>query len=133
MKTLVVLAVLAVIGGTTAFLVHQNGGWAALTGKSWAISYEVTTEPAADTPMQVEYLQNADRYKKESPHVISKASTLPFKAEVIINAGEKAGVSATPNGNQVLTCRILLDDEKVLATVTGAPGQKVDCETTTGS
>jgi hypothetical protein len=134
MKTLVVvLGVLAVLGGGTVFLVQQFGGWNTLVGKAWAITYEVTTEPAADAPMQVEYLENPDRYKKESPHVISKAAPVPFTSEVVINAGEKAEISATPNGDQVLTCRILLDGEKVLASRTAAAGQKVTCETVTGT
>ena len=133
MKTLVVLGVLAIIGAGTAVLIHQFGGWTTLTGKAWAITYEVTTEPAADTPMRIEYLDNPDRYKKESPQVVTKAVTIPFKEEVVINAGEKAEVSATPNGDQVLTCRILLDGEKVLASATAAPGQKVTCETVTAS
>lgn len=134
MKTLVVvLGVLAVIGGGTVLLVQQFGGWNTLIGKGWAITYEVTTQPAADAPMQIEYLENPDRYKKESPHVITKAVAVPFQSEVVINAGEKAEITATPSGDQVLTCRILLDNEKVLASATAAPGQKVSCATVTGT
>ena len=134
MKTLVVgLGVLAVIAGGTVFLVQQFGGWNTLVGKAWAVTYEVTTEPAADVPMRIEYLENPDRYRKESPHVISKATTVPFQYEAVINAGEKAEVSATPAGNQVLTCRILLDGLKVLTSATAKPGEKVTCETVTAS
>ncbi|RAS70231.1 hypothetical protein C8D87_101531 [Lentzea atacamensis] len=131
MKTLVVLGVLAVIGTTTVVLVNQFGGWNTLMGKAWAITYEVTTEPAADGPVQLRYLENPDRYKKQPPKVVTKAAPVPFTHEVVVNAGEKAEISATPNGDQVLTCRILLDGEKVLASATGARGQKVTCETTT--
>jgi hypothetical protein len=134
MKTLVVvLAVLAVLGGGTVFLVQRSGGWNTLIGKAWAITYEVTTEPAADTPMQLEYLENPDRYRKQPPHAVSKAAELPFTAEVVINAGEKAEITAAPNADQVLTCRILLDGEKVLASATAPRGQKVTCSTVTGS
>lgn len=132
-KTLVVLGVLAVIGAGTVVLVNQFGGWNTLVGKAWAITYEVTTEPAAGSPMQVEYLENPDRYKKQTPQAVTRAVPVPFTHEVVINAGEKAGVNATPNADQVLSCRILLDGVKVLAQATAAPGQKVTCETVTGS
>ena len=133
MKTLVVvLGVLAVIGGGTIFLL-QKYGWNTLTGKAWAVTYEVTTQPAADQPMQIEYLENPDRYKKEAPHVISKAATVPFQYESVINAGEKAKVTATPSADQALTCRILLDGVKVLTSATAKPGEKVTCETVTAS
>lgn len=133
-KTLaIVLGVLVVIGGGTVVLVQQFGGWNTLVGKAWAITYEVTAEPATATPMQVEYLSNTDRYKKQQPHVVTKAVPIPFTEEVVINAGEKAEIIATPNGDQVLTCRILLDGEKVLASSTSAPGQKVTCTTITAS
>ncbi|GGU18275.1 hypothetical protein [Lentzea flava] len=131
MKTLVVLAVLAVIGTGTVVLVNHFGGWNTLIGKAWAITYEVTTEPAADGPVRIEYLENPDRYKKQTPQTVTKAVPVPFTHEVVINAGEKAGVTASPNGDQVASCRILLDGEKVLASAKAAPGQKVTCETVT--
>ncbi|WP_052684947.1 hypothetical protein [Lentzea aerocolonigenes] len=134
MKTLaVVLGVLVVLGGGTVVLVNQFGGWNTLIGKAWAITYEVTTQPAAAAPVQVEFTENPDRNKKESPHVISKAAAAPFTSEVIINAGEKAEITATPGGDQVLTCRILLDGVKELASATAAPGQKVSCTTVTST
>lgn len=134
MKTLaVVLGVLVVLGGGTVVLVDQFGGWNTLIGKAWAITYEVTTQPAAATPVQVEYTQNPDRNKKESPHVVSKSAAVPFTSEVIINYGEKAEITATPGGDQVLTCRILLDGVKELASATAAPGQKVSCTAVTAT
>ncbi|MDT7782313.1 MAG: hypothetical protein QOF58_732 [Pseudonocardiales bacterium] len=135
MKTLaVVLGVLVILGGGTVVLVNQFGGWNTLIGKAWAITYEVTAQPAAGTPVQVEYTENPDRNKKESPHVVSKAvAPVPFTTEVIINAGEKAEITATPGDGQALTCRILLDGVKVLASATAAPGQKVSCTTVTGT
>ncbi len=129
-KTLVVLAVLAVIGAGTVVLVQQNGGWTTLTGKAWAITYEVTAQPA-ETAVDVTYLESPDRYRKEPPRSASLTAPLPWRHEVVINAGEKAQVSATPKGDQVLTCRVLLDDVKVLASATAAPGQPVNCETVT--
>ena len=131
MKTLIVLAVLAVIGGGTAFLVHEKGGWNTLTGKAWAITYQVKSQPA-DTAVDVTYAENPDRYRKETPQSVTIGKPLPWQYEVVINAGEKAQVSATPKGDQVLTCRILLDGIKELATATAKPGQKVTCEAVTG-
>ncbi|MET8762625.1 hypothetical protein [Lentzea sp. NPDC004782] len=134
MKTfVVVLGVLAVIGGGTVVLVQQFGGWNMLVGKAWAITYEVTTEPAVAGPVQIEYLVNPDRYKKQAPQALSRAAIIPFRLEAVINAGEKAEIIATPIGNEVLTCRILLDGEKVLASATAAPGRKVTCTTITAS
>jgi hypothetical protein len=130
MKTLVVLAVLAVIGGGTVFLVHQFGGWTTLTGKAWAITYEVTAQPA-DTAVDVTYTESPDRYRKETPRSVTVSKPLPWQLEVVINAGEKAQVTATPKGDQVLRCRILLDGVKELATATARPGQKVACEAVT--
>lgn len=126
---------LVAIGAGTVVLVNHFGGWNTLVGKAWAITYEVTTEPAADVPMQIRYLENPDRYsyRKQTPQAVTRAVPVPFQSEVVINAGQKAEISATPAGDQVLTCRILLDGEKVLASATAARGQKVTCETVTGS
>lgn len=130
MKTLIVLAVLTVIGAGTVFLVNQFGGWTTLTGKAWAITYEVTAQPA-ETLVDVTYSESPNRNRKETPRSVSVSKPLPWTFEVVINAGEKAQVSATPKGDQVLTCRILLDGIKELATSTAAPGQKVSCEAVT--
>lgn len=130
MKTLIVLAVLAVIGGGTVFLVHQKGGWNTLVGKAWAITYEVKAQPA-DTVVDVTYTESADRYRKETPQTATTSKPLPWQYEAVINAGEKARVTATPKGDQVLTCRILLDGVKELAASTAKPGQQVTCEAVT--
>ncbi|MGI5498730.1 hypothetical protein [Lentzea sp. CA-135723] len=133
MKTLlVVLAVLAVVGGGTVALVNHLGGWNTLIGKSWAITYEVSAQPA-DTLADVTYAESPDRNRKETPRTVSEDAPLPWTTEVIINAGEKAHVAGTPKGDQVLTCRILLDGVKELATATGQPGQEVGCEAVTST
>ncbi|WP_434444990.1 hypothetical protein [Lentzea sp. E54] len=132
MKTLVVLVVLAVLGAGTVFLVNQFGGWTTLIGKAWAITYEVTSQPA-ETAVDVTYAESPNTNRKETPRSVTISRPLPWTFEVVINAGEKAQVSATPKGDQVLTCRILLDGIKELATATGQPGQKVDCEAVTAT
>lgn len=133
MKTLlVVVAVLAVVGGGTVALVNHLGGWTTLTGKAWAITYELSAEPA-QTLVDLTYAKSPDRNRKETPQTVTAENPLPWTVEVIINAGEKAQVSATPKGDQVLSCRILLDGVKELASATGQPGQPVSCETVTAA
>ncbi|MFD4637938.1 MmpS family transport accessory protein [Lentzea sp. NPDC058436] len=130
--TLIVLAVLAVLGGGTVALVNHFGGWTTLTGKAWAITYEVSAEPA-QTLVDLTYAESPNRNRKETPQTVRAENPLPWTVEVIVNAGEKAQVSATPKGDQVLTCRILLDGVKELAAATGKPGQMVNCETVTAT
>ncbi|MEU3646054.1 hypothetical protein AB0E59_21905 [Lentzea sp. NPDC034063] len=130
--TLIVLVVLTVIGTGTVVLVNHFGGWNTLVGKAWAITYEVESQPA-ETAVDVTFAQSPTRYRKETPQSATVSTALPWKFEVVVNAGEKAQVSATPRGDQVLSCRILLDGMKELATVTGRPGEKVTCETVTAS
>ncbi|MFI6095872.1 hypothetical protein ACIA8G_09990 [Lentzea sp. NPDC051213] len=132
MKTLVVIGVFILVSAGTAFVVvQQGGGWNTLVGKAWAITYEVTAQAGTQQQTQVQYAENPDRYKKRTPESISLSTPLPFKTEVVINAGEKAQVLATPSGGETLSCRILLDGEKVLASATAAPGQEVRCEAVT--
>ncbi|WP_090063342.1 hypothetical protein [Lentzea flaviverrucosa] len=133
MKTLVVvLAVLALVGGGTVLLVHHHGGWTTLTGKAWAITYEVSAQPA-ETLVEVTYSESATRYRKETPRLVTTEKPLPWTFEVVINAGERAQVSATPKARQVLTCRILLDGVEELTSATGQPGETVSCDSVTGT
>lgn len=130
MKTLVVLGVIILVGAVTAVVVQQGGGWSTLTGKAWAITYEVSAQPA-ETAVDVTYTESPDRYRKETPRSVTVSKPLPWQFEVVINAGEKAQVTATPKGDQVLRCRILLDGVKELATATARPGRQVTCEAVT--
>jgi hypothetical protein len=133
MKTfLVVLAVVGVVGGGTVLLVNHLGGWTTLTGKAWAITYEVSAQPA-ETLVEVTYAESPTRYRKETPRTVTTEKPLPWTTEVVINARETARVSATPRGDQVLSCRILLDGIKELAQQTGKPGDTVTCAAVTGS
>lgn len=130
MKTLVVALVLVLIGSTAVYVLNRIG-WAALTGKAWAITYEVTAQSGRRA--DVTYLESPDRYRRDRPSSYEvKAAQLPWSYEAIINSSEKAAVTAKPVGDEVLTCRILLDHTKELTRATAAPGQPVNCETTTG-
>ncbi|SDH53024.1 hypothetical protein SAMN05216553_12637 [Lentzea fradiae] len=130
--TLVVLAVLILLAGGTVALVNHYGGWNALTGKAWAVTYEVSSEPA-QTAVDVTYTESADRFRKEPSQTHSVSAPAPWTYDAVVNAGEKASVTATPKGDQVLSCRILLDGIKDLARKTGLPGREVRCETVTSS
>ncbi|MFI5606991.1 hypothetical protein [Amycolatopsis sp. NPDC051903] len=100
------------------------------TGKSWAISYEVT---GSGTTTGITYSQSVDRYQDDSSdHQLTGPLGLPWKQDVIISAGRDAKVTATPTGDATLSCRILLDGSKVLAKASApAPGKPVTCSKTT--
>ncbi|MFD9697637.1 hypothetical protein [Lentzea sp. NPDC059081] len=131
MKTLlVIVAVVAVVGGGTVVLVNSMGGWSTLIGKAWAITYEVSAQPA-ETSADLSYAESPDRDRYERPRTVTTTNPVPWQVEVVINAGEKAQVTATPRGDQALTCRILLDGVKELTSATAGPGQQVGCEVVT--
>lgn len=126
MKTLAVAGVLILVGAGFAVAVKVFG-WSEIIGKAWAISYEVSAQAGAG-PVKVTYLENPDTFKRDAPSTVSTEVTLPWKVEVVINSGQPAEVVAAPGPDQVLTCRILLDDQKVLASaVSAGPGQPVKC------
>lgn len=105
------------------------------TGKSWAITYEVTTD-GPGTVSAVDYTQSPNRYDHQVKHTDRSGPLgLPWKEEVVVTAGETATVTAEPNRDDTaLSCRVLLDDEKPLAEATApAPGEPVTCGTTTRS
>ncbi|WP_328611482.1 hypothetical protein OG943_20990 [Amycolatopsis sp. NBC_00345] len=103
------------------------------TGKSWAISYELTTE-GSGTVTKLAYNETADRYQDDvAQHDLNGPLGLPWKLDVVVSAGQEAKVTATPSGGAALTCRILLDKTKELAKVTAAAGQPVTCTKKTDS
>lgn len=124
-KTLAVVAALVLVGAGFVFAINRIG-WSEISGKAWAVTYEVTGQgPAA--PVRISYVENPDRYHRDSPKTTSVNGAVPWKMVVVINSGQQAEVSATPTGNEALTCRILLDGEKVWASSTAVPGQPVTC------
>ena len=102
------------------------------TGKSWAITYEVT---GAGTVSSVSYGESGNRYEdKVASHELTGPLGLPWKQDVVVSAGQLASVTATPATAVTLTCRILLDKTKLLATATSpAPGKPATCRHTTDS
>ena len=124
MKTLAVVAALVLVGAGFVFAVHRFG-WSEITGKAWAVTYEVTGQAAG--PVKISYVENRDPRKRDAPQSTSVSGAVPWSAEVVINSGQQAEVTATPVGDGVLSCRILLDGERVWASATAAPGQAVTC------
>jgi hypothetical protein len=123
-KTLAVIAALVLVGA--GFLVAiDRVGWSEISGKAWAVTYEVTGPASA--PVQISYVENPDRYERDAPRTTSVTGTVPWSADVVINSGQQAEVTATPSGNEALSCRVLLDGERVWASSTAAPGQPVTC------
>ena len=105
----------------------------------WAVTYEVTTD--ADSPQEltaVAYDLEADRGKPsevvEKGTATTKAEssgTTALRIESIVAATERASITATPPAGVTATCRILLDDEREIATSTSGPGEPVSCEVDT--
>jgi hypothetical protein len=104
------------------------------TGKSWAITYEVTGN-GAGALSRITYGQSIDRYQDEvAPHELTGPLGLPWKQDVVVSAGRDASVTATPAAAVTLSCRILLDRSKELAKATApGPGKPVTCKHTTAS
>lgn len=104
------------------------------TGKSWAITYEVTGQRDG-TLSHVGYADSPNRYNDEiKQQAVDGPVGVPWKEDVVVTAGQQAQLTATPSGDLTLTCRILLDGVKELAKATApGPGQPVKCAKTTDS
>lgn len=103
------------------------------SGKSWAITYELSGNAVGETVTELTYAESNDRYQDEvSQHRLTGPLGLPWKLEVVVSAGREAMVTATPAGQAVLSCRVLLDGKKELAKTTSpGPGQTVKCSKNT--
>ncbi|MEU7476790.1 MmpS family transport accessory protein [Lentzea sp. NPDC042327] len=124
MKTLAVVAALVLVGAGFVVAIRYFG-WSEITGKAWSVTYEVTGPGSA--PVALRYTENPDTRKRDAPRTVDATGVVPWTTDVVINSGQKAEVTATPSGNEALTCRILLDGERVWASATAAPGQAVTC------
>ncbi|MCI2423565.1 hypothetical protein MOQ72_39780 [Saccharopolyspora sp. K220] len=129
MKVRIALGITVVLGALVSASACSNP-----TGKSWAITYEVSDQNGGELS-EVSYANSPDRYADEvTQHTLTGPIGVPWKQDVVVTAGQKADVIATPTGNLTLTCRILLDGEKELASATApGPGQPVTCEKLTDS
>jgi hypothetical protein len=95
------------------------------TGKSWASTYEVIGQ-SSGTLAKVGYANSPDRYQDEiTQQTVQGPVGVPWKQDVVVAAGQKAEITATPTGGLTLTCRILLDAQKELARATRrGPGSR---------
>lgn len=104
------------------------------SGKSWAITYEVTGQDNG-TLAKVDYADSPNRYNDEiKQQTVQGPVGVPWKQDVVVTAGQQAEVTATPTGTLTLTCRVLLDGVKELAKSTApGPGRPVSCAKVTDS
>ncbi|GGC58230.1 hypothetical protein IEU95_06990 [Hoyosella rhizosphaerae] len=96
---------------------------------AWAIHYYVDTTDADTGSASLTYL-GSDKRGADSTERTDIAAQLPWTEHVVITDGQPAEITATPAANETLTCRILLDDIKVLAETTGTPGETITCTAT---
>ncbi|KZC94080.1 MULTISPECIES: hypothetical protein [Clavibacter] len=106
----------------------------------YAITYEVTTTGAADGGLaDVSYAEAA---RRGHPSIVKEVGTVSFSpgddsassiwsAETVVTAEDWAFVQATPRDGEALTCRILVDGVKEIASSTAAAGQPVTCQVPT--
>ncbi|ALD13418.1 hypothetical protein [Clavibacter capsici] len=106
----------------------------------YAITYEVTTTgPAADGLTDVSYAEASHRGRPSIVKEVGQASFAPgddsassiWSIESVVTAEDWAFVQATPMDGEALTCRILVDGVKEIASSTAAPGQPVTCQVPT--
>ena len=106
----------------------------------YAITYEVTTTGPADSGLtDVSYAEAAHRGRPSIVKEVGQAAFAPgddsassiWSVESVVTAEEWAFVQATPVDGEALTCRILVDGVKEIATSTAAPGQPVTCQVPT--
>ncbi|MGG7572059.1 hypothetical protein [Streptomyces sirii] len=103
-------------------------------GNAWYLTYEATSSRGEPQSATVSYRHNPDQFKPDYKDVRLGPTKLPWKAEALVNTGKEARVEVTPTGNGTVSCRILLDGIRVVATAESpAPGKPAVCHVTTSS
>lgn len=106
----------------------------------YAITYEVsTTDAATGVLTDVSYAEASHRGRPSIVQDVGRASLVPgddaqdavWSADAYVTAEDWAFVQATPEDGVALTCRILVDGTREIATSTAAPGQPVTCQVPT--
>lgn len=106
----------------------------------YSITYEVTTTGPADGGLTgVSYAEASHRGRPSIVMDVGDASFSPgddsassiWSVESAVTAEDWAFVQATPVDGEALTCRILVDGVKEIASSTAAPGQPVTCQVPT--
>lgn len=111
------------------------------TSDAWAVTYEVTVAGTSnDSLHDVTYLEAEKRGEDSAPVTEGSVATTTdaekkanktWSVESMVTAQKDASIAATPDKDSTATCRILLDGVKAIATETGAPGERVQCDATT--
>ncbi|WP_052492557.1 hypothetical protein [Leucobacter komagatae] len=106
------------------------------TADAWKVTYELSVDSESPVTLtDVSYLDQASRTDERS--TVSESEVLAKSAEgghalwsteSLVIVGDTTSISATPAEGDRLTCKILLDGEREIATQTGAPGEPVSCE-----
>ncbi|UYQ77314.1 hypothetical protein OF385_15025 [Glutamicibacter sp. JL.03c] len=115
--------------------------WDKATSDAWAVTYEVTvTGGTSNSLKDVSYLE-AEKRGEDSTSVTEesvstseatgKKKNKVWSIESMVTAQKDASVAATPDKDGTATCRVLLDGVKEIASATGAPGERVQCDVTT--
>ena len=111
------------------------------TADAWSVTYELTvTGDTINGIDNVGYLEAAGR--GEDSELITEGAvattndadaqdTAHWSIESIVTAERDVAISATPREGARLTCRILLDGEREIATATAGPGETVECQANT--
>lgn len=106
----------------------------------YAITYEVTTTGPADSGLaDVSYAEASHRGRPSIVKQVGQAALAPgddsatsiWSVESVVTAEDWAFVQATPVDGEALTCRILVDGVKEIASSTAAAGQPVTCQVPT--
>ncbi len=110
------------------------------TSDAWAVTYEVSVAGGKeDRLQQVSYLE-AEKRGEDSTLVTEDSVTTTedakdknqsWSVESTVTAQKEASIAATPDKDGAATCRILLDGVKEIASQTGKPGERVQCDVTT--
>ena len=106
-------------------LVHQD---------AWAVTYEVTldgTEPGELTG--ISYEAQALRGEELETVAADDITTNSWTQDAIVEVNTHSMITAMAPEGRTASCRILLDDTRVIAEETGEPGGSVTCETVTPS
>ncbi|RIJ51010.1 hypothetical protein DZG00_10500 [Clavibacter lycopersici] len=106
----------------------------------YSITYEVTTTGPADAGLtDVSYAEASHRGRPSVVKEVGQASFSPgddsassiWSVESVVTAEDWAFVQASPADGEALTCRILVDGVREIATSTAAAGQPVTCQVPT--
>ncbi|MEU5896834.1 MULTISPECIES: hypothetical protein [unclassified Streptomyces] len=132
-KALIGCVVLAILSIALWILTENRWLHQRVIGTSWAVTYEVSATPGEASAAQVRYRYNPNRHKLHGSEVEMGPVALPWKKAVNVNRAQVARVEVVPEENATVSCRILLDETRVVAQASSpAPGRPAVCEVTAG-